>query len=88
MTNINKARVLLYKPRNTQYRVLHHGVPIKQRIGLLEFVFAKLKLLPEQSSWLNGCVYQDVNSLKMYTRPYEMFDTEKWEILKWIDTPL
>lgn len=32
---------LLYKPRNTSYRVLHHDVKIKQNIG----------------SWKLGCVY-------------------------------
>jgi len=68
MEGINKARVLLYKPRNTEYRVLHHDIKIKQPNG----------------SWELGCLYvsRGLNFSALYTRPYEMFDTEKWEILK------
>ena len=67
-TDITKARVLLYKPRNTEYRVMHLDVKIKQPDG----------------SWKLGCMYTSrlTNDDSIYTRTYEMFDKEKWEILK------
>lgn len=68
MINLNKARVLLYKPRNTQYRVLHHDIKIKQPDG----------------SWELGCMYTSrlTDDDSPYTRPYNMFNESKWEILK------
>ena len=68
MTNnpITTARVLHYKPRNTDYRVLHHNVKIKSSDG----------------SWMFGCVYQDIDEGNIYTRPYSMFNLSKWKILE------
>ncbi|AGN51550.1 hypothetical protein VPLG_00111 [Vibrio phage eugene 12A10] len=68
MTNnpITTSRVLHYKPRNTNYRMLHHNVKIKSSDG----------------SWELGCVYQDKDSGNIYTRPYSMFDIGNWEIVK------
>lgn len=68
MTNINKARVLLYKPRNTQYRIVHHDVKIKA----------------ENGAWELGCMYVSrlTDDVILYIRPYKMFGIEKWEILK------
>lgn len=67
-TDISKARVLLYQPRNTQYRVMYHDVKIKA----------------ENGAWELGCMYVSrlTDDATLYTRPYKMFDTEKWEILK------
>lgn len=64
MTNntITTASLIHYKPRNTNYRVLHHNVKIKSSAGL----------------WELGCVYQDINEGSIYTRPYDMFDTDRW----------
>ena len=70
MTNnpITTARVLHYKPRNTEYRVLHHNVKIKSSDG----------------SWELGCMYtvRLMDDKQLYTRPYFMFDMDKWEIVK------
>ena len=76
MTNnpITTARVLHYKPRNTNYRVLHRNVKIKSSDG----------------SWELGCVYTkdfkgnsytSIGDIQIYTRPYEMFDMDKWETI-------
>lgn len=82
MTNLNKARVLHYKPRDTQYYVVHHDVQIKQIPRFLDTLVSKLKFIKQHPSWLVGCVYRCSRSGKLYTRPYEMFDMEKWTILK------
>ena len=70
MTNnlITTARVLHYKPRNTEYRVLHHNVKIKSSDG----------------SWKLGCMYvvRLMDDRQLYTRPYSMFDMDNWEIVK------
>lgn len=66
MTNITTATKLHYAPRDTNYIVLHHNVKIKNSSG----------------DWKVGCVYQDTSSQAIYTRPYEMFDMDKWNILE------
>ncbi|CAM0036432.1 hypothetical protein VPHF94_0107 [Vibrio phage F94] len=70
MTNnpTTTARVLHYKPRNTEYRVLHHNVKIKTSDG----------------SWELGCMYvvRLMEDKQLYTRPYSMFDMDNWQIVK------
>jgi len=66
MTNITTATKLHYLPRDTVYLISHHGVKIKDSSG----------------EWKLGCVYQDVSSQETYTRPYEMFDMDKWNIIE------
>ncbi|CAH9016925.1 conserved hypothetical protein [Vibrio phage 193E37-1] len=68
MINLNKARVLHYKPRNTQYRVIHHDTKIKQPDG----------------SWELGCMYTSrlTDDDSLYTRPYSRFNENTWEIVE------
>lgn len=65
MNNLTKASLFHYTPRNTDYRVLHHNVQIKA----------------EDGSWKLGCVYQGIDEGNVYSRPYEMFDMNKWKII-------
>jgi hypothetical protein len=64
-SQLQSAPHLHYKPRNTNYHVLHHNVRIKQPDG----------------SWADGCVYQDIATNNIYTRPYSQFDLSKWELV-------
>ena len=84
MTNnpITTARVLHYKPRNTYYNVRHHDIQIKQSVSFLANIMSKLGIIKTPPSWLLGCVYEDQSSGKIYTRPYSMFDMDKWQIIK------
>ena len=91
MTKIKFTQSLMihYKPRNTDYRILHHNVKIKRNISLFELALAKLHIIPTPPSWELGCVYLADSQLnkylaqedvQVYTRPYSMFDMTKWEI--------
>ncbi|AGH32150.1 hypothetical protein VPHG_00083 [Vibrio phage 11895-B1] len=65
MTNTHSATHLRYVPRNTIYDVLHHNIMIKS----------------SDDSWKLGCVYQDIASSTIYSRPYDMFAPNNWEII-------
>ena len=67
---IETATDIKYLPRNTTYHIVKHSVSIKTEGG-----------------WKEGFLYcadhkLSDTSVKFYTRPYEMFDESKWEILK------
>lgn len=65
MTNITTATNLYYTPRDTVYLVLYHNANIKDSSG----------------EWKCGCVYQDTDEGSIYSRPYDMFDMDKWVVL-------
>lgn len=61
----NRCCTMKYIPRNTTYKVSHHDIDIKDGSG----------------RWLKGCVYDDINTGKVYARPYTMFDEESWVVI-------
>lgn len=66
--NLTEASLIYYKPRSTKYCVLHHNLNIKG----------------EDGTWSKGCMYYEEYSddTEMYIRPYDMFDMNKWKIVK------
>lgn len=66
MTDITTATKLHYAPRDSFYPVLYHNVKIKDSSG----------------KWKIGCVYQNTDEGSIYSRPYDMFDMNKWRIIK------
>jgi len=69
MNNIPDATRIKYIPRSSTYTILHHDVMIK------------VSCSDKEPSWMNGCIYRDEASHKIYSRPYEWFSSSKWEII-------
>lgn len=67
MTSIKTAKLLFYNPRSTKYDILYHNIKIKDESG----------------TWSKGCMYVNCDGIDStyYTRPYAMFDLDKWTIL-------
>ena len=52
----------------------------KPRGSYYNVVFHKVKIKVGED-WIEGCVYQDIDSKAVYSRPYIQFNVDKWEFI-------
>ncbi len=69
MNNLLDATRIKYIPRASTYTILHHDVMIK------------VSSSDGGLTWMKGCIYRDETSHKIYSRPYDWFSVENWEII-------